>query len=144
MDRLLNVRGQTLVELALVLPCLCLGLFMAVQLVCYAHNMIEIQRMAQVTIDRVSYENYASRKRYTRFEALWGRGQAPRSSFRSEPARSWRPFRGISTIQDRGRWVQARVEARLLPNGPFSRNLGTLPEAALAETWLEPPVPVED
>ena len=64
MAKLGRANGQTLVELALVLPCFCLGIFMAVQLICSCHNMLELERMATVAINRISIENYQDAYKY--------------------------------------------------------------------------------
>ena len=139
-----SLRGQTLVELALVLPCFCLGVFMAVQLICYCHNMIELQRMVQVMADRVSYDNYRARKSYSRFNSMWGRFSDPWVHFSNDPVQPWLPFHGKSTIQEPGRFIRAYSESDLLPGQGFSRVLAKKTERAYAETYLEPPIPPED
>ena len=137
-------RGQTLVELSLVLPCFCLGIFMAVQLMCYCHNMIELQRMVQVMTDRVSYDNYLARKKYARFNSLWGRVTDPWVYFSNNPLQPWQPFRGKSTIQEPGRLIRAYSENDLLPGLGFSSVLAKKTQRAYAETYLEPPIPQEN
>src|SRR5205085_2517411 len=112
-------RGQTLVELALVLPCFCLGVFMAVQLICYCHNMIELERMAQLMIDRVTYQNYRATKPYYLFNSLWGRFVPPLCHFSTSLSKPWRPFSGLSTIQKEGRTFQMHIETHLLPSAGF-------------------------
>lgn len=136
--------GQTLVELALVLPCFCLGVFMAVQLICYCHNMIELQRMAQVMMDRVTYDNYRARKNYTRFHSLWGRYASPQSRFSSESIPHWRPFRGVSTVHEPGRFFTVHVRSELWPGRGFRSALSSVSQSAYAENFLEPPLPLED
>ena len=136
--------GQSLVELALTLPCFCLGVLMAVQLICYCHNMIELQRMAQVTSDRLTYENYTAERSYWRFNSLWGRITIPRLHFSSERPATWKPFRGLSTVQDEGRLFRTQVDLSLLPGDGFSRVLSTVSQRGFAEKYLEPPVPPEE
>ena len=136
--------GQTLVELALVLPCFCLGVFMAVQLICYCHNMIELQRMGQLMIDRLSYDNYQAQKRYSRFNSLWGRFSIPQAHFLREAPAVWRPFHGLSTVQDQGQLFRVEVGTDLYPGNGFSAVLATVSQRGLAETYLEPPIPVEN
>jgi len=134
-------RGQTLVELALVLPCFCLGVFMAVQLICYCHNMIELQRMAQVMVDRVSYENYKATKPYTRFNSLWGRFSFPRARYATQLSQPWRPFQGVSVVKEPGRFFSVHVDTDLLPGQGFSSVLSVVSQKAYAETFLETPIP---
>jgi hypothetical protein len=136
--------GQTLVELALVLPCFCLGVFMAVQLICYCHNMVELQRMAQLMSDRISYDSYADNKVYKRFNSLWGHFLIPQIHFSRQAPQPWRPFRGISTVQNSGQLFGVSVKTDLLPGAGFSRVLDTVSQQGVAETFLEPPIPVED
>ena len=143
-ERLCKVpKGQTLIELAVVLPCFCMGVFMGVQLIYYCHNMIELQRMAQVAIDRVSYENYEIRKKYTRFQSLWGPYKKRPSTFGSEIPQPWRPFKGISTIKNSGRYIHVCVTSDLLPGAGFSRVFPKVTQQAFAATFLESSVPEE-
>ena len=137
-------RGQSLVELALVLPCFCIGVFMAVQLIWYCHNMIELQRMAQVMVDRLSFENYRAEKLYTRFNSLWGRFALPEARFTRESIPDWRPCRGLSTLQDQGQLFGVEVQTRLFPGSGFSSGLATVTQRGLAETYLEPAIPPEE
>jgi hypothetical protein len=132
------------VELALVLPCFCIGVFMAVQLIWYCHNMIELQRMAQVMIDRLSYDNYQADKLYTRFNSLWGRFSTPEARFTRETAPAWRPFRGFSTVQNPGQLFGVQIDTSLFPGSGFSAGLATVSQRGLAETFLEPPIPPEE
>jgi hypothetical protein len=136
--------GQTLVELAVVLPCFCLGIFMAVQLMCYCHNMIELQRMAQLAIDRVSYDNYQSGKTYSLFDSLWGRTSFSRPPPLSDMPRPWRPFRGISTIREPGHFFHVHLDSVLMPGDGFSRVLPGVTQKSYAENFIEPPVPPEE
>ena len=135
--------GQTLVELALVLPCFCLGIFMAVQLMCYCHNMVELQRMAQVMIDRVSCENYTGQKKYKRFESLWGEYTNPRASFSNVQFVPFLPFKGKSTLKEPGRFIRVNVHSDLIPGEGFTSVLSRVSQQAFAETYLEPPIPSE-
>src|SRR5438552_3823937 len=105
MDERGEPQGQTLVELALVLPCFCLGVFMAVQLMTYCHNMIELQRMAQVALHRVTIENYKEAYKHYGFHSLYGNVTTPRDRFTSQAPTPWRPFEGVSTTGEPGRIV---------------------------------------
>ena len=117
---------------------------MAVLLMTYCHNMIELQRMAQVMIDRVTYNNYRSLKVYTRPHSLEGQFSHPIAHFSTERALPWRPFRGQSTVHDEGRFFDVKVETTLSPGQGFSRVLSRVPQRAYAEAYLEPSAPAEE
>jgi len=144
MDNRSRGRGQTLVELALLLPCFCLGVFMAVQLMCYCHNMIELQRMATLDIERVSLEHFKTNRRHFLFDSLFGSVTMPRSRFQKETPVSWRPFKGISTLRAPGQIIKVHVQSDLLPGAGFTRGLARLTQEANAETLLETPLPAEN
>jgi hypothetical protein len=138
-----QTHGQTLAELALILPVFCSGLMVTVQLICFCHNMIELQRMAMVAIDHVSVENYRSERRHYWFHSLRGHVTIPRASYKSEKLQPWRPFKGIATITEPGRLVKVRVSSDLLPRSGFGRVLAPVTQCAFAETMLEPRIPSE-
>ena len=144
MDERQKTQGQTLIELALVLPCFCLGVFMAVQLIWYCHNMIEIQRMAALEIERVSLEHYEQKRQYSLFHSLFGVVTPPRAQFQDPIPSPWRPFRGVSTIREPGRIISVKVLSDLLPGAGFSRVLSRTTQEAAAETLLETPLPKEN
>ena len=143
MDKRQTDRGQTIVELAIVLPCFCLGVFMGVQLMWCCHNFVELQRMAQVMIDRVTLENYQSRKKYTRFTSLWGEYEDPWGYFDTVTVQPWRPFNGVSTFKETGRFFRVHVDSELFHGEGFTNVLANVPERAYAETFIEPPIPAE-
>ena len=144
MDRPTSLQGQTLVELAVVLPCFCLGIFMGLQLMYYCHNMISLQRMATVVANRISIENYKDAYKYTWFYSLYGNAMPPTIHYQSQVPASWKPFRGLSTVKERGRIVQVTVQSQLLPGLGFSRVLPRVTQDAAAEIFLEPPIPQEN
>ncbi len=137
-------RGQALVELAIVLPCFCLGVFMAVQLITYCHNMVELQRMAQLAIDRLNPDTYGDRSKYSLLNSLWGYFTLPEIRYSSERPRPWRPFHGPSTVKQEGCWFSVKVGTTLLPGAGFSSAWGTVKQESFGETYLEPPVPPEE
>lgn len=144
MDRGRRIGGQTLVELAIVLPCFCLGVFMAVQLMTYCHNMIEMERMAQLAIDRLNPDTYGNRTKYSLLNSLWGNFTLPEIHYSSERPQPWRPFHGISTVKQEGRLFNVEVGMYLMPGAGFSRVLDTVKQVSFGGTYLEPPVPVEE
>jgi len=143
MDKLSATHGQTLVELSLVLPCFCLGIFLAVQLICYCHNMIEIQRMAQVMIDRQTDNNGEGTRRYWLFQSLWGRTGVNRITPKSRRSYDWRPFKGISTTDEKGWYRQIEVTTHLFSSAGFSHAFPSVKQSGYAETYIEPAPPPE-
>ena len=144
MDKRRAYEGQTLVELALVLPCFCLGIFMAVQLMTYCHNMVELQRMSMVALHRVTIENYKDAYKHYWFHSLYGNVTKPQDHFASQIPNPWRPFHGKSTIQDTGRIVNVTVKCDLLPEKGFSQVLPRVSQSAQAEVILEAPLPEDN
>jgi hypothetical protein len=140
MDNRRQDHGQTLVELALVLPCFCLGVFMAVQLLTYCHNMVEIQRMAQVALHRITIETYRDAYKHYWFNSLYGNVTLPHDSFSSQSPHPWRKFIGASTVDDSGLLVTVHVASDLLPTNGFRRVLSRVTQAAEAVALLEPPI----
>ena len=133
-------RGQTLVELALVLPCFCLGIFTAVQLIWFCHNMIELQRMAALDIERVNLEHFKRSGTHFLFDSMFGNISPPKATFKKE-ATPWRPFKGWSTIQVPGQIVSVKESSDLRHGRGFTRVLAQVAQSANAETLLETPLP---
>ncbi len=144
MDKRKRIGGQTLVELALVLPCFCLGVFMAVQLMTYCHNMIEMERMAQLAIDRVNPDTYGSRTQYSLFNSLWGYFSLPAIQYTPGRADPWRRCNGMYTVKAEGSFFNVRVSMLLMPGAGFSSVLDTVKQESFGETYTEPPVPPEE
>jgi hypothetical protein len=136
-------QGQTLVELAIVLPLFCLGVFTTVHLGRVIHDAVEIQRMASVAAASVSLENYRGTRSYYWLNSLIGDFSVPKISCTSEVVGGWRPFRGIATLKTHGRIVKATVGTTLFPGEGFTRVLPRVRYSASAETLLEPAVPEE-
>lgn len=132
--------GQTLVELALVLPCFCLGIFMAVQLIYLCHNMIELQRMAALDVERASLEHFRSGGKHFLFESMFGIVSPPRAEFKKKPT-PWRPFKGEFTIKVPGQIVSVKESSTLHHGSGFSGVFPDVLQSANAETLLETPLP---
>jgi len=133
-------KGQTLVEVALVLPCVCLGVFMGVQLIYYCHNMIELQRMAALDIERISLEHFRSGGRHFLFESMFGPISPPMAKFEKK-ATPWRPFEGLSTLQAPGQIVSVEERSDLKHGAGFAGVFPQVTQRANAETLLETPLP---
>ena len=134
--------GQSLVEMALVLPVLLFVLALAIQLIFYCHNMIELQRMAMVAGDRLTIENYKDARNYYWFNSLQGNFLTPKLHYKSEVVQ--RPFNGRSTVQSPGRLVLVWAESNLLPGFGFMSWLPKVSQEAYAEVLLEPPLPRDE
>jgi hypothetical protein len=132
----LGSKGQSVVETALVLPVLFLGIFTALQLIWYCHNMIELQRMAGVAADRLSLENL-HKTNYHWISLLQGPTTIPKSTRHRETELQWIPARGVHLAHDRGVYATVRVETMLLPGTGFSRVLGAVRQDASAQTLIE-------
>jgi hypothetical protein len=133
-------KGQTLVELAVVLPCVCLGIFMGLQLIFFCHNMIELQRMAALDIERVSLEHFRAGGKHFLFDSMFGDISAPRAKFQKEPT-TWRPFKGWSTVHVPGQIVSVEEKSILYHGAGYAHDLAQVTQSANAETLLETPLP---
>jgi hypothetical protein len=134
-------RGQTLVEVAAVLPLLGLAIAVALQLIFICVNKIELQVLAMKAARQISVD---SRKRSPTPSSLWGRNTPTKQSTSTSTLRPWHPFKGPSTIKTPGYLTAVKVESRLLAAGAFGYILPNVDIVASAESPLEPPLPTED
>jgi len=142
MDR--KVSGQALVEVALALPVLGMGVAVAVLLLVYAHNVICLQLMASKAARRMTVESSSYAPIIIR-HPLWGRITVLRQRGSPQPLEPWRPFKGaVRTVEVPGRLVSMQISSRLLPGLGFSRQLPALTQLAAAETLVEPSRPLEE
>jgi hypothetical protein len=139
-----NNRGQALVEVALTLPVLGLGIAVAVLLIAYGHNQICLQLMAAKTARRMTVES-PSVSTMVWPHPLWGRVTVPSQKPTPQVLEPWRLFRGMAdTVDTHGQLVSIEIKSQLLPGLGFSRNLPILTQRAQVEALLEPPRPEED
>ena len=138
-----NSNGQTLVEAAMVLPVLGLGIFMALQLIWYCHNMVQLQRMAALAAERFSPGKSATTRGYSLFYSLEGRVLAPEIICQDRSAATWLTASGASTIKTKGTVLTATVSTTLFPGTGFSRLLPAVRQQAIAALPIDPPVPAE-
>jgi hypothetical protein len=140
-DRL-KVQGQTLVEMAVVLPILGLAIAAGIQLIVFCHNMITLQLMAANAVRQISAESPMVPPD-SMSHLLWGQTLVvvPKSS--RQTIQPWRPFWGKSTVQSPGCLVLVTMQTTLLPGPGFGRFLPLVRQAAAAETLFEPPRPSE-
>jgi hypothetical protein len=139
-------RGQALVEVALVLPVLGLGVAAAVLLIIYGHNVICLQMMAAKAARRMTVEA-PSLLPVAVPHPLWGRVTLPTQRPIRQSLEPWRPFQGLPaapTVQTQGQLASIQIKSLLLPGLGFSRDLPVVTQMAEAETLLEPPQPPEE
>ena len=149
MDKRQKSSGQTLVELALVLPVLVLLVFAGFLIVATCVNLVVLQTKVFQTARTVS-------KHQTSFPgllglSLWGRARLPTLKRSSQTFQPWRPFKRvyapplpvISTIHTPGYLVQMHLKSTLWPGLGITRMLPTVPLHVSAETILEPDPPSE-
>jgi hypothetical protein len=143
MDRWWENSGQTLVEVAVVLPLLGLAIAVALQLIFLCLNRIELQVLAAKAVRQISVESPRVAPLVIP-NPLWGRAMPPQQRSSPNAIQPWHPFKGPSTIQTQGSVAVVRVESQLLPMGGFGSVLAMVTQVATAETLLEPPRPAED
>jgi len=136
-----NSKGQALVEVAIVLPLMGLGVFMALQLIWYCHNMLELQRMAMITADQVTFKTRDQKRHYTLFDSLWGRILPPNLKRTSRLVPNWLYASPSLTVsKDPGYLVEIETSTDLLPSRGFIRFLPVVKQHAFAEILLDAPL----
>jgi hypothetical protein len=143
MDKRARDGGQTLVEVALVLPLLGLAVAVAVQMIVFCHNMIALQMMAAKAARQISVESPRLPPPPIP-SPLWGHVTPAVLRQSKQIVPSWLPFKGKSTVQSAGQLVLVQIKSQLLPGLGFGRVLPMLTQTATAETLFEPPRPSED
>jgi len=133
-------RGQTIVELALLLPALSFSVLVIVQFLVFCRNQLEIQHMAQIASDQVAPTTPAGRAIYPQFNKLWGSHTLPDLNRTSAAISSWKPYRGVSTVTASAQLMTLDIESYLLP-GPVIEALGLAKQHATAQALREAPVP---
>jgi len=135
--------GQTLVEVAVVLPLLGLAIAVALQLIFVFLNRIELQVLAAKAARQISVET-PSVPSIVIPNPLWGRATPPQQRSSTNAIQPWNPFKGQSTIQSTGYLAVIQIKSNLLSGGGFGSVLPNVAQYATAETLLEPPRPPED
>ncbi len=149
MDKRQKSSGQTLVELALVMPVVLLLIFTGFQIVAACVNLVVLQTKVFQTSRRVS-NHQRSFPGLLGF-SLWGRAAFPRLQRSSQTLQPWRPFKRviglpvpvINTVHTPGYLVQLRLQSSLWPGMGITRMLPIVPLHVSAETILEPDPPAE-
>jgi hypothetical protein len=131
------------VEVALVLPLFGLGLFTALQLIVYCRNMVELQRMASVEVDRLDVSRPRMGRQYHWFHALEGQTSGITVHNVRDTQMRWVPNEAVAKTQDRGHVVHSELTTRLFPTRGFRRALPIVTQSATAVTLLEPAIPEE-
>ena len=146
MDKPRTDSGQTLVELALVLPLTALLLFMGFQIVAACVNLVVLQTKAAQAVHKIVEAKNRPSLLPLIGTPLWGRTSLVRPQSTRNPAKPWRPFKGVpfaSTLSTPGHYALLNLESTLLPGLGFARILPSFRMKAMAETYIEPDPPAE-
>lgn len=136
MDKRSPDAGQALVEVALLVPCLILGIFMGLQLIIVCHNLVAQQRMTQLMVDSKSADGGTRTPIYSLFHRLWGNVALEKVQVVVRRAVPWRPHHGISTVRSPGTFVSVRLGSRFLPVAGFT----PVHIVTASQTYYEPMV----
>jgi hypothetical protein len=137
--------GQALVEAAVVLPLICLAIAITFQIFASCFDAVLLQKLAYERARDISSGTRTLPAWLTR-SPLWGRGAVPINRQSSVVPKTWRPFTTPLTprISAPGRITTVTLTSLLLPVGGFEDKLPTLTQQALAEAYVEPPVPKDE
>ena len=138
-------KGQTLIEVAVVLPLVCLAIVVTVQMIAFCHNAVLLQKMAFQTSRDLSASMRTTPAWLIR-NPLWGRGAAPCPHRSTSILNPWRSFRTrlCPRVSDPGHVTTVDVDSVLLPTMGFGSDLMPLHQTASAEAYLEPPIPQQN
>jgi len=127
--RIGNIKGQTLVELAFVIPGFCLAVFAIVRLVVFCWNQVEFQRMAQVAGNDATHSTPDGYRPYHWGNKSWGmRFPSVTRHYTSTPVTRAQAYRGISTTSLPLRLMHIEI------TGPNKQKSSIM-------TLIEPPIP---
>jgi len=138
-----NRRGQTLVEVALVLPLFAFAVWMLAQLSFYCLNIVEHQRMAQVAADQSTRNSFSASKEYHWFHGGFGPMGPVMIKRRTIPTPEQKDYRALGTVNTKGLLVGVEVSSELEPPRFMGRRLSGAIQRASAEVWWEPEIPRE-
>ncbi len=147
MARLSRIRGQAMVEVALLMPILIITFAVTVQVIVLCHNHVAMQMIASRLIRRVSSDQKKSLNSPLLYTLLWGRVTPPRAKRSSHLCLPWREFRPVylmSTIKSPGSWASIEIKSTLSPGITAAGYMAHFPLLSTAEILLEPPVPAEE
>jgi hypothetical protein len=140
-------RGQSLVELAVVLPVLLLGIVVSSQLIVLCADEFVMQKRVWNAFRQASLQGSAVLNA-SLVRPLWGIPTPVIFHRSSEIPNPWRPFKAMpllgSTVQSPGYIVSFNVSSSLLPKYGIGWVLPAVPFQAGAEVPLEPEIPREE
>jgi len=134
--------GQSLVEVAVVLPLLMMGIFVTAQLAIFCHNRVCLQTMAlQMATKKTSETPYARP-----VNTLWGNTtlSAPSPKTVSLP-HPWRYFYSLTAVNNSpGHIYMARATSVLGPGPVLAGKIPNVTQLATAAAYVETPAPSQD
>jgi hypothetical protein len=146
MDKWCTKDGQTLVELALVLPVTALLIFMSFQIVAACVNLVVLQTKAAQAVHKIVGMKSGPSLWPLVGTPLWGRTSLVRPLRTSTPLQPWRPFKGMPfapTLSTPGHYALLSLESTLIPGLGFTRSLKMFRMKINAETYVDPDPPAE-
>jgi hypothetical protein len=138
--------GQTLVELALVLPVTALLIFTGFQIVAACVNLVILETKAAQAAHKIVEVKSRPSLLFLVGTSLWGRTSLVRPQSNSMAPQPWRPFKGVlfaPTLSAPGCYSNVTLQSTLLPGLGFTQNLNTFHMKINAETYVEPDPPAE-
>jgi hypothetical protein len=146
-----RTRGQSLVEMALILPLIFFVLLTYFQLLVTCHNAIVLQGMTAKAVRaealREGSGTINTLQALFSETSLLGNFVPPRSARDTALLNPWRPFKGLvpnQTIQTPGYLMSTRMTSSMLPKKLFIWRLPRVSLNFLAEYPKEPPIPGEE
>lgn len=142
-----QVKGQAMVESAIILPLLffvmwsCFGLFKL------CHNAIALQSAAAHIVRQEALQDVrVQSRRLASFSVphrLLGKMTPMRRHSYAQAVQPWRPFRGFSAVRTRGSIINMEIDASLLPQSFLDWRLPLTGLSYTARFPTEPPIPGE-
>ncbi len=137
-------RGQSLVEVALVMPVFAFVVWTLAQLAFFCMNLVEHQRMAQVAAENLTIDSFMSRRPYHWFYRNRGTTIPALVKTRVMAIPEQKDPHAFAVIKTGGRLFHVQVTSQLLPGAFMGRFLKWANQTAAAEAWMEPDAPEGD
>ena len=133
-----NKGGQSLVEVAIVLPVLMVGIFVTAQLAIFCHNRVSLQKMAlQIAVKKTAEDAY------TPTNILWGRASLSVSHPKIlQLPHPWRYFYSLTSVnKSPGHVYSLQASSVLSPSAMLFGKIPTVLQMATAVAYSETPAP---
>ena len=140
--------GQSLVELAFLLPFFCFAIVVYFQLLVLCHNAMVLQASAAHIARAIALSDGPQASSLTQdilaAARLLGRSMPPTIHRNSAPLNPWRPFKGLEVVKTPGGVITAEIRSVLGPKTMFRWALPLTLLTFTAEFPKEPPLPEEE